>query len=84
MVLSPTPGENLIMASLEQRGRKFRIVFRFKGEKYSRALNTKNESTAKACLARIEENLITIRERKNRIRKERPVACLCQIICGQP
>ena len=45
------------MASLEKRGRSFRIVFRYGGIKYNRALGTKNEKAAQATLARLEDNL---------------------------
>lgn len=45
------------MASLEQRGNSFRIVFRYAGVKYARSLETKNERTAQAALARLEDNL---------------------------
>jgi integrase len=45
------------MASLEKRGGAFRIVFRYGGIKYSRALSTRNEKAAQAALARLEDNL---------------------------
>jgi integrase len=45
------------MASLEQRGNRFRVVFRYAGEKYSRSLRTKDEKAANASLARLEDNL---------------------------
>ena len=45
------------MASLEKRGRTFRVVFRYQGEKYTRALSTRSEIAAKAALARLEDNL---------------------------
>jgi integrase len=45
------------MASLEKRGRSFRIIFRHGGIKYARALNTRNERAAQATLARLEDNL---------------------------
>jgi len=31
------------MASLERRGNRFRIIFRFVGERFSRALKTNSE-----------------------------------------
>lgn len=45
------------MASLEKRGRSFRIVFRYGGINYARALSTRNEKAAQATLARLEDNL---------------------------
>ncbi len=45
------------MASLEKRGQNFRIVFRYDGVKYARALSTRSEKTPQAALARLEDNL---------------------------
>ena len=45
------------MASLEKRGRSFRIAFRYQGIKYARAVSTRNEKAAQATLARLEDNL---------------------------
>lgn len=45
------------MASLESHYGSFRIVFRFRGQKYGRSLKTDNERQALATLARLEENL---------------------------
>lgn len=45
------------MASIELRGKSFRIVFRFGGQKFSRSLHTKNERAATATLYRLEDNL---------------------------
>jgi hypothetical protein len=45
------------MASIEQRGNKFRIVFRYGGEKYSRSLRTRSRKAAEGSLARLEDNL---------------------------
>ena len=45
------------MASLEKRGRKYRIVFRFGGQKFTSALKTKNEKDATASLSRLEDQL---------------------------
>jgi integrase len=45
------------MATLEKRGRTFRIVFRFQGEKYARSLATRSEKAASGALARLEDNL---------------------------
>src|SRR5690242_19329964 len=48
------------MASLEQRGGKFRIVFRYRGQKYTRSLNTKSPRAAAGVLARVEDNLMRL------------------------
>lgn len=45
------------MASLEKRGDRFRIVFRFAGQRFSRSLKTGTEKEANACVARLEDNL---------------------------
>lgn len=45
------------MAFLEQRGRSFRIIFRFAGARYAKALNTHDERAARASLARVEDKL---------------------------
>lgn len=45
------------MALLEKRGRSFRIVFRYAGIRYARALSTQSENAAKAALARMLDNL---------------------------
>jgi integrase len=45
------------MASLEKRADNFRIVFRFGGRKFSRALKTHSDKAATVCLARLEDNL---------------------------
>lgn len=45
------------MASIEKRGRSYRIVFRLEGRKYSRALQTTNERDATTSLVRLEDNL---------------------------
>ena len=49
--------KNPSMASLEKRSDKFRIVFRFGGEKFSRSLKTRSDKAAAGCLARLEDNL---------------------------
>jgi integrase len=49
--------ENFSMASLEKRANNFRIVFRFGGRKFSRALKTRSDKAAAGCLARLEDNL---------------------------
>jgi hypothetical protein len=45
------------MASLEKRGHRFRIVLRYQGARYARALNTRDERAAAGCLPRLEDNL---------------------------
>lgn len=45
------------MASLERRGKKFRLVFRYAGKKYQHPLRTSNEREALACVERVEENI---------------------------
>jgi integrase len=45
------------MAFLQFRGRHYRIVFRFGGERYSQSLRTADEKEAQGCIARLEENL---------------------------
>jgi integrase len=45
------------MAWLERRGERFRIAFRFRGEKYHVNLKADDSKEADGCLARLEENL---------------------------
>ena len=45
------------MAWLERRHDRFRIVFRFDGKRFNVNLKETNPKDAKACLARLEENL---------------------------
>jgi hypothetical protein len=45
------------MASLEQRGNRFRIIFRYCGKKFQQPLKTDKEKDAQGSLARLEENL---------------------------
>lgn len=45
------------MASIEKRGKAFRIVFRFGGIKYTRSLDTRDERAANSSLARVEDTL---------------------------
>jgi integrase len=45
------------MASLEKRGRSFRVVFRLRGIKYSRTLDVQNQRAAQMALLRLEENV---------------------------
>ncbi len=45
------------MASIEQRGRSFRVVFRYRGRRFARSLRTAEEKQATTTLARLEDNL---------------------------
>jgi hypothetical protein len=45
------------MASLEEQKGRFRIVFRYGGEKFQRSLETDNKQAALAKKSRLEENL---------------------------
>jgi integrase len=48
------------MASLEERSGHFRLVFRYRGKKYSHGLKTDDVREARNCKARLEENLILL------------------------
>jgi hypothetical protein len=45
------------MASIEQRGKSFRIIFRFDGQRYTRSLHSRAEKIAVTALHRLEDNL---------------------------
>jgi len=45
------------MASLDNRTGHFHIIFRYRGRKITRSLKTTSEKTARASLARLEDNL---------------------------
>lgn len=45
------------MASLEQRGTRFRVIFRLGGQKHSVCVKAAERKDAEACLVRLEENL---------------------------
>jgi integrase len=45
------------MASLEQRGNRFRVIFRLGGQKHRVSVNASDKKDAEACLVRLEENL---------------------------
>ena len=45
------------MPSLEQRNGRYRVVFRFAGDKFSRSLKTKDVDNAECSLARLKDNL---------------------------
>src|SRR5262245_36642901 len=55
------PTEAIVMASLEQRGSKFRLVFRYGGQKYQHPLKTHDPTEAEECRCRLEENLRLLR-----------------------
>jgi integrase len=45
------------MASLEQRGNRFRVIFRLGGQKHHVSVKAADRRDAEACLVRLEENL---------------------------
>ena len=45
------------MASLGQRGNRFRVIFRLGGQKHSVSVKAAERKDAEACLVRLEENL---------------------------
>lgn len=45
------------MATIEKRGNQYRVVFWFRGERFSRSLRTTNEREALSRLARLDDNL---------------------------
>ena len=45
------------MASIELRGKSYRIIFRFNGQRFARSLQTRSERVATAALHRLEDNL---------------------------
>ncbi|MCR9296499.1 MAG: site-specific integrase, partial [bacterium] len=56
----PTPhscGKIYPMASIERRGKSYRVVFRLDGQKHARSLGTRSEKVAVAALLRLEDNL---------------------------
>ena len=48
------------MASLEKRGERFRVIFRYGGKKFRHELKTGSEREANALVGRVEENLILL------------------------
>ncbi len=52
------------MASLEKRGGRFRVIFRYGGKKFRHELKTGNEREANALVGRVEENLILLERGK--------------------
>jgi hypothetical protein len=57
MVFSQRPRRIDLMATLEKRGRSFRIIFRHAGIRYARALSTRDERAAEATRSRLEDRL---------------------------
>ena len=45
------------MPSLEKRNGKYRVVFRFGGQKFTRSLRTGSEKAALTSLERLDDNL---------------------------
>ncbi|MEM7477681.1 MAG: DUF3596 domain-containing protein [Planctomycetota bacterium] len=45
------------MASIEKRGKSFRVIFRYDGQRYTRSLHTRLEKVAISSLLRLEDNL---------------------------
>jgi hypothetical protein len=60
LVLSAAPERIAIMASLEKRNGRFRVVFCYGGKKLAHSLKTSNERTATLAVARLEDNLSRI------------------------
>jgi hypothetical protein len=57
LVFSAPCRKNPTMASFEQRAGRFRIVFRYAGQKFNRSIKTTNEKDSRGTLARLEDNL---------------------------
>ena len=57
----PQPRKDYCMATLESHYGRFRIVFRFSGQKFCRSLQTENERSARSALARLEDNLARLK-----------------------
>lgn len=45
------------MAHLESGNGWYRVVFEVQGERFAKSLNTTNEKSANACLAKVNDNL---------------------------
>ncbi len=45
------------MASIELRGKSYRVIFRFNGRRFTRSLKTRSERVATAALHCLEDNL---------------------------
>jgi hypothetical protein len=51
------------MATLEQRGSCFRVIFRFNGKRYAQTLNTTNPGVAKSLMGGIEKTIMLLQQR---------------------
>ena len=51
------------MAFLEQRGNRFRLIFRFRGVRYTHSLHTSDQREADAILGGVERTLLQIQQR---------------------
>jgi hypothetical protein len=51
------------MAFLEQRGHRFRLIFRFRGVRYTHSLHTTDQREADAILGGVERTLLQIQQR---------------------
>jgi len=51
------------MATLEQRGSWFRVIFRFDGKRYAQTLNTTNPGVARSLKGGIEKTLMLLQQR---------------------
>jgi len=51
------------MATLEQRGSWFRVIFRFDGKRYAQTLNTTNPGVAKSLMGGIEKTIMLLQQR---------------------
>ncbi len=56
------------MASLEQRGNRFRVIFRLSGTKHYVSVKAADRNEAEAGLARLEENLRLVERGQLKIR----------------
>jgi integrase len=57
LALAASEGKSASMATLENRSGKYRVIFYFDGQRFSRSLKTKREQAAIASIARLEDNL---------------------------
>jgi hypothetical protein len=60
------------MAWLEKRGDKFRIAFRFWGERFRVNLKATEAKEANGCLVRLEENLRLVERGRIAVQTRRP------------
>jgi hypothetical protein len=64
------------MASLEQRGNRFRVIFRLSGTKHYVSVKAADRKEAEAGLARLEENLRLVERDAWSSPKERMSDCI--------